>query len=37
MSKFPQTQSGELDLYDNISDAQPEGQGHSILFAICSL
>ena len=24
------TQSGELGLYDTISDAQPEGQGHSI-------
>ena len=23
-------QSGELELYDKISDAQPEGQGHSI-------
>ena len=25
-----------LDSYDTISDAQPEGQGHSIISAICS-
>ena len=34
-SRYPvrgSTQSGELDLYDKISDAQPEGQGHSILI-----
>ena len=24
------------DSYDTISDAQPEGQGHSIISAICS-